>query len=671
MKWTNIFFKDTIKLANETLTKKEEVMDNISEAILNHLKMKTTGALLLTGDWGSGKTYHLKNNVFPLIEDTTEFIPIIVSLYGETDKNNIAQKVLFSFFDKKGKNVNLSTGTIAKNIKNFSEGFPILKKYLDLDKLIVGTGENVFRLLPHDNLLICFDDLERMSEKIDVNDFLGIVNDLVENKGCKVLLIANEEEIKNGITFKEKTIEKTIYFSPKISDIFESIISSYEPSTFKEYLILNKEFIISTLVPIVENKDEEKELRKSFSNIRSLKFTIEHFRYSYLLLTSEKDEKDTLVKQQLRSLWIFTLSISIEFRKPKNITFTDKKKLDEQATSFSDIDFSNFNFGNTETTEVETESQWTYSENFKRLYYNRLSENYIYFPSIYDLITSGKAISKEEFFTHLDKSFNIKEGKVNPAHQILHTFLHLGYWSYSDSEFKQALNNLLEYCKNGQLEDIVSYLNAGVYLIGFSGIIEKEKDEIAKKIQEGLNIFLPQIKINYLVKSQFQMVQGSFNEPHLQMLIEFVKEKFVEIELVAAQSEAKELETKFTNDIESFVSEFLPENSGIRTPDKPLFHKFEKKTIHESLKKWQPNGIMSLTSLLKIRYLDTSFSERLIEEMTFLENLETAISDKDVTEKTLSNYLLQDQLLPRIVECKKQLQVYIDRKSELQQAIQN
>ncbi|MRX41329.1 hypothetical protein GJU43_18735 [Flavobacterium sp. LC2016-23] len=665
MNWTNIFFKDNIKLSNEILT--EKVMDNISEAILNHLKMKTTGALLLTGDWGSGKTYHLKNNVFPLIEATTKFIPVIVSLYGETDKNNIAQKVLFSFFDKKGKKVNLSTGTLAKNIKNFSEGFPILKKYVDLDKLIVGTGENVFRLLPHDNLLICFDDLERMSEKIDVNDFLGIVNDLVENKGCKVLLIANEEEIKNGITFKEKTIEKTIHFSPKISDIFDSIITSYEPSTFKEYLKINKEFIISTLVPIVENKDEEQELKKSFSNIRSLKFSIEHFRYSYLLLTSKKDEKDILVKQQLRSLWIFTLSISIEFRKPQSITYRDKKKLDEQATSFSDINLSNLNFGNTQTTEVKTETQWTYSENFKRLYYNRLSENYIYFPSIYDLITSGKAISENDFFAHLDKSFNIKEGKVNPAHQILHTFLHLGYWSYSDSEFKQALTNLLEYCKKGQLEDIVSYLNAGVYLIGFSEIIEKEKNDIIKKIQEGLAIFLPQIKINYFVKSQFEMVQGHFNEPNLQKLVEFIKEKIVEIETRNALLEVNEIETKFSNDLESFVKDFLPENSGFRTPDKPLFHKFEKKTIQESLKKWQPKGIMNLTSLLKIRYLETSFSEKLIDEMTFLINLETAILEKDFNEKTLSNYLLKDQLLPRIVECKKQLQIFIDQKSELHQ----
>ncbi|MFW5757017.1 MAG: P-loop NTPase fold protein, partial [Tangfeifania sp.] len=81
----------------------EPKMKYIYDAISNHLKMKTSGALLLTGDWGSGKTYHVKNNIFPKIEAETEFIPLIVSLFGVSDKNDIAQKVLFAYFEKKGK----------------------------------------------------------------------------------------------------------------------------------------------------------------------------------------------------------------------------------------------------------------------------------------------------------------------------------------------------------------------------------------------------------------------------------------------------------------------------------------------------------------------------------------------------------------------------------------
>ncbi|SFX61299.1 hypothetical protein [Cytophaga hutchinsonii] len=641
---------------------KEDVLDNINQAILNHLKMKTTGALLLTGAWGSGKTHHLKNRVFPLIETTTEFIPIIVSLYGETDKNNIAQKVIFEYFDKKGKDVHLSTGTIAKNIKNFSEAVPFLKKYVDLDKLIVGAGDNIFRFLPHGNLLICFDDLERMSEKIDINDFLGIVSDLVENKGCKVLLIANESEMKHGITFKEKTIEKTIHFIPKISSIFDSIISSYASSPFKDYLTSNKDFIILTLNPKTDDKDDQNELSKSFSNIRSLKFSIEHFKYPYLLLTKDGKEDSDLINQQLKSLWLFTLSISIEFRKPNNISFTDKKKLDEQATSFLDMDFG---LDKTEKKDIIVEENlWSYSENFKRIYYNRLSEKFIFFPVVYDLITSGQEIPNEEFLIHLDESFNIKEGQINPAHQILNTFLHSGYWSYTDEDFRVALNDLLKYCESGKFEDIISYINACFYLLTFYEIIDVQKDDIIIKVEKGLDIFLPQTKLNYLIKSQLEIVQEDLNDPLLQKLILHIQQKIVKIEIYNALIEAEELEKLFANDLQLFIKEFLPANTNVRSPSTPLFHQFKKKTIDESVKKWQPKEIMDLASFLSIRYLETSYSDRLTKELIFLENIESAITIKGLTEKTLSNDVLKKNLLPRITKCKSILQSHISKNSK-------
>lgn len=634
-------------------------MNALSESISNHLNMKTSGALLLTGDWGSGKTYHIKKYIFPLIEETTEFTPIIISLYGETDKQNIANKVLFAFFDKKGKNVNLSTGTIAKNIKNLSEGIPILKKYVDIDKLIVGTGENAFRFLPHDKLLICFDDIERMSDKIKIDDFLGIVNDLVENKGCKVLLIANENEIKDEISFKEKTVEKTIYFLPNIGDILDSITNEYPDSNFKSYLRNNKDFIIKTLTATLDDEKKNVELRKAFSNIRTLKFALEHFKFPFNLLANSPEIDETLAIQ-LKNIWVFTLSISIEFRKPKNISFTERKKLDSQTTTFSDLDFSNFKLLST-TTEIDekVENEWSYSKNFKKLYFSRLSESYIFYQELYDLITSGKAIYEQSFLDNVEQSFKVKEGRINPAHQILNTFLHSSYWSYTNTDFKGVLNNLLIYCEKGELEDIVSYLNAGFYLLHFNELFGKKKDEIVEKIKLGLDIFLPKIKLNYYI-SQFEMVQGNFNETNLQILIKYIEDKFAIIEAQNAINEAKELESMFTSDINSFVKGFLPENSGIRTSDKPLFHKFNKTTVHNSLKVWKSDEIINVASLLKTRYIDTSFIKRLTDEIAFLENLESGISSINFFEKTLSNYLLQSHLLPRVIECKKQLQSYKD-----------
>ncbi|WP_445710441.1 P-loop NTPase fold protein [Flavobacterium sp.] len=661
----NIFKKE--KVTENVVTSSpvvKEINSPISEPILNHLRMKTTGALLLTGDWGSGKTYHIKKYIFPLIEKTTDFTPIIVSLYGETEKNNIAQKVLFAYFDSKGKNVNLGTGTIAKNVKNLSEAIPYIKKFVDVEKLILGTGENVFRLIPHDKLLICFDDIERMSDKINVDDFLGIINDLVENKGCKVLLIANEPEIKNGITYKEKTIEKTIHFIPNLSEIFDSVVSEYSDGEFKSYLLKNKDFFIQTLTANTEDAELNKELEKSFSNIRTLKFSLEHFKIAFEILVN-KLEISELLSIQLRSLWIFTLSISIEFRKPNNITLTERKKLDNQTSTFSDLDFSNFDFlsQNDVVEQNEVENEWSFSEKFKEAYYNRLSETYIFFEELYTLITSGKQINKTTFIRTLEESYNVKEGKVNPAHQIINSFLHQGYWKYTNEQFTQTLSELLDYCEKGKLEDVVSYLNAGVYLLGFNELIGVDKDEITLKIKTGLDLFIPQVNFNHFAKSQFEMVQSNFTGEHLTSLVEHIKQKIKEVETLKNIEEAKSIQSLFESNLSMFVKEFLPERYDFRTPDKPLFHQIDTASVKNGIKDALPEGIMDLTSLLKIRYLDTSFSEYLTDEMKFINELNEGISEMDLTQKTLSNHLIESQLKPRIIEAKEQLQKYIDKKA--------
>lgn len=151
--------------------------NNINDAVIDHLSMKTSGALLITGDWDSGKTYYIKNKLLPLIEAKTDDTTIIVSMYGEKSRTELAQKILFTFFDKKGAKSKLSTGTIVKNFKNIAEAIPKIKGYVNVEKLISGTGENVFKLLPHDKLLICFDDVERIGEGFQITDFIGMVNE--------------------------------------------------------------------------------------------------------------------------------------------------------------------------------------------------------------------------------------------------------------------------------------------------------------------------------------------------------------------------------------------------------------------------------------------------------------------------------------------------------------
>lgn len=632
---------------------------SIIEPILNHLKMNTTGALLLTGDWGSGKTYHVKKVIFPLIESQKEFRPLIISLYGESDKNSIAQKILFAYLDNKGQDMKLNTGNIARNLKTFSDGLPFLKKYVDIDKLILGgTAENALKLIPTDKIFICFDDIERMSSKIPIEDFLGLINDLVENTGCKVMLIANEIEIGTGIVYKEKTVEKTIQYVPNMSDVFDNLLANYNNTAFKKFLEDNKEFFMQTLTANTENKEINVELKKLFSNIRTLKFSLEHFKVCFDLLI--EDENITEIElNKLKNLWAFTLSISIEFRKHNNISFLNRKKLDMQVSAISNLNIQTL-LSSTQIDLPAEENEWSYSENFKTLYYNRLSMLYIFHEELYDLITGGKKINKEDFIANTNERFVIKEGKVNRAHEILTTIMTQGYWSYSDSEFPVILDELLEHCAKGDLEDLVSYLNASVYLYNFNDIIKIDKSKILEKFKLGLDVFFTRKAItNYAIK-QFNLVQGQFEteDDFSIVLRDYIKTKIEQQKNINQENLVNELNNLFENDLLSFIKKFLPEDQSLSYPSDPVFHKLSKNTIEKGIKNANPTSLMSLVSLLKFRYLKTSFAKKLVEEIVFLNHIGETIKQIDFSENTLSKYIMKKDLSTTIEQVRHLLNSY-------------
>ena len=73
-----------------------DIYDNIA----NFLKMENTGALLIVGAWGSGKTYYLDNVVFKkLKESDKQYHCIRVSLFGVKDTKEIPYRVFQAYTD--------------------------------------------------------------------------------------------------------------------------------------------------------------------------------------------------------------------------------------------------------------------------------------------------------------------------------------------------------------------------------------------------------------------------------------------------------------------------------------------------------------------------------------------------------------------------------------------
>ncbi|HMI01887.1 MAG TPA: hypothetical protein VK541_05360 [Pedobacter sp.] len=649
LKWLSEFFKASTAQTQPLTTANMNANNDIYEAVKNHLEMNTNGALLVKGNWGSGKTYHLKNVVFPKLESETDYIPIMVSLYGVSDKNSIANKVFFAYLDKVGENDTLSTASITKGAYNILESFTWLKKYVDVNKLFSGSGEDLFRFLPQKKLLICFDDLERISQKINPEDFLGMVNDLVENKGHKVLIIANEAIIENGIRFKEKTIEKTVHFSNDLSSIFDNIIASCTDQDYAAYLQDNKEFILTTLKLPNAESDAEKEFITSMENIRTLKFAIEHFRITFNILKGEKNISDKVVNSQLSNLWLFTLSISVEFKKEKSITYTDKRKLDDYSGGIlSPDELGEFIWGNNVEETPSQGDEWSYVRNFDKLYFTRLSQDYIYHSQIYNQITAGKIIDKDVLIAELDAGFKVEDGNIKPAYETLSTFMHSRYFNLSEEEFGAELEKLLSACEIGAFDNLLSYLNAGVYLLGFHEVINRTQDEIKAKLKSGLIATLQTVTGKANIDRELEMTGGNYENEILQELIAFIKDE-LKVTLAADHgAENMRKQDLFINNLPELRDELRPENPDVRTPDALLFDSFTHDAIDSALTNWQPKDLNALAELLQFRYLDPSFADRLTSEIPFLSQLVKKIENQDFTDKLLLAHVYKVRLKPTL-----------------------
>ncbi|MGB7402194.1 MAG: hypothetical protein WA916_06420 [Arcobacter sp.] len=214
--------------------------------------------IMLSGKWGSGKTHFWKNeleNNLIEFQSKEQKAYVYSSLYGNTslekiEDNIYAQAYLCSIG---GENV-VSKGY--KKAKDFGKRFGGFCSLIDVSKLVDGIDEiqqnnikNSALLYLKDGGLICFDDFERKSKDVDLNDLFGFISHLAIDLDCKVVIILNDD-VFDGIEkdvfsrVKEKTVSKFLKYEPSISDLFDSIFDSD-----KKYSILaeHKELIVKTI----------------------------------------------------------------------------------------------------------------------------------------------------------------------------------------------------------------------------------------------------------------------------------------------------------------------------------------------------------------------------------------------------------------------------------------
>ena len=340
-----------------------------SKQILNIIQKYITNpqsdqAILIDGEWGCGKTYFIKKSVQPAIKECGK-VPIYISLYGITDtkeiENQIYLQIIDSLFPESKPMKIIKTGG-----KIILEGYSMLKSTIEnkaevtLPEIAESNIINITKLLTNlGNYILIFDDLERCN--LQPNIILGYINNFVEQREWKCIIVANQKEMARTTLFtnqeqklllatmntiqyteessknkdiknrqivsipelyeraellfnknneykqiKEKLIGYTLYYEVDFNEVFDNILKNNRLS--EDTKVILKKYK-NKVIRILKDKNH--------FNIRTLKSAVQHFDEIINYIKSMNIDNDTDYEDAILKVLERTIRLNIVFRTGK------------------------------------------------------------------------------------------------------------------------------------------------------------------------------------------------------------------------------------------------------------------------------------------------------------------------------------------------------------------
>ena len=497
-------------------------MDELVESVLDYIrKPYTDHAIMINGEWGSGKTYFWNNKVKNKIESIDingkRYKTIYMSLNGISNLDDISKKI----FIEMNPALNKSVKKILDN-RNMSYIPEYVKTGIDMansfgfmqtnDKIDYGKFFDV------DDKVLCFDDLERAN--VDVIDVLGYINNFVEHDHIKTIIICNEKELskklkstnvemktfiatyilnhegkikpeidENELTddeledkpmveliedkiehifdkandyerIKEKLIGETFEYIPEFNYIINGVLMRYEANAqLIQFLRKNSSLITQTFN------------RSGTRNLRILKHALNDFQKIYE--TTKKYYPD-ISDNVLKSLLIFTIAISFEIKAGK-ITkdkLKDINSLEEYKTILV-------------TSKMLKDNRQFYIKEFDNNYYFTFKTDYRFFKFVEQYVRTR--IFDMKVFKDDMEDIASQESRGNlPSYKRLLTE---EYWKISDSDFNRVVSETMEDVKNGKLQ-LSEYFKLYIIFNFFvqKGLLDIDSEYMKLTFINGMNL---------------------------------------------------------------------------------------------------------------------------------------------------------------------------------------
>lgn len=529
-------------------------MKEIEQVISRYLEEKDTDyAVMITGEWGCGKTYYTKHGLSDIIKNQPyllmagkeyNYSSVYISLYGMSNIKELPFMIVQTIHP-------FWKGKIAAGIKSIVGGAA--------DHFGVGKSnfEEFVRAFEIDkDKVLIFDDLERVnSESVHIKEVLGAINHYADDNKLKVIVISDESKINDNDfqSFKEKTIRYTLKFQKPLSESFDDIVSEKEKDECFAFLKEQKDLIIKVF-----------ELGEC-KNLRTLKFIIDAFRGLF-----DRVKKAKYVSEILKDLLVSMLVYSIEFKNGEKAE--DLKQLSKLTSYLGWI-------------HNEGDDRQKEPEYIDRLWkkYNEINGDYHFYPVINEYVANGYLNEKEidSLIIELEKKYEkleeTSEGRL---------FKRICDWKLiKDNEFVEILDQVLiavKECKYSveeltQLFYLLLKLEYyGIESFKLTDVIENTFNESIKTVMQrtGFDLYI-EAKLYYYTPNNYSKELDERYENYLGFIREYNRELRKRSDQSIIDGFMEELQKNNADKIVEYCKgpfcQFLFENLDPKAVSKALF----------------------------------------------------------------------------------------------------
>ena len=635
-------------------------MEDLVESILDYIRSDYTDyAIMLNGEWGSGKTYFWNNKIKPKIESMQlngkRYTAIYMSLYGISNLEEISKKIFIETTQLMDKN--LKKFMDASGVKNIPE---YAKTGLDMANFF-GVTQNGDRIdygqfFSTDDKVLCFDDLERAN--VDVIDILGYINNFVEHDHIKTIIICNEKELSTKLknsnlemkTFiatylldkenklniktdkpmverirdtieyvfdkandyeriKEKLIGETFEYQPEFNYIINGLLMRYEncPDLIR-FLRENTNLIISTF-----NKSGTR-------NLRILKHSLTNFKKIFDMVNKSYPNTNHRV---LQTMLIFTIAISFEIKagkitKDKFVNINDNEEYKAILVS----------------SRVFMDNRQFYIKEFDNNYYYNFKAEYRFFKFI-ELYVRTRIFDMKIFKRDMETIINTIDTDKLPGYKRLLTE---EYWKISDDQFGGVVTEVLDDVKYGRIE-LINVVKLFAYFAHFvrKGLIDYDMKTIKSVFLNGMNV--SSLTSTYCPNVEEELASLAIEEDKSEDMEEILKHFNninAQLKEKMYREKAEEIFKYIPMKMEQFYDKFDKECMQV-----PIFRYYDVFQMFQRISCASNEDIVTI----KEKLLDRAkkYGEELQEELPNLKKLKQVMDDYiDGKEPTIKMAILQD-----------------------------